>query len=367
MLKYIILVLIMYIIFNQYNENFGNYKTSCKSNNLPRLLKKAMIEHGLKLNQKELDYYMPCSYNKCEKMVRELKGSNNKKIFMIDGCDTIASKTTIFTTLKNKYGDKACDVMPETFNLKKKKEVKRFIEHFKNSKRKNPYHKFIMKNRYQRQQGLKIVNRIKQINKEMKRNKYYLIQDYLNNPYLINRRKVNLRYYLVIICRNGKVEGYIYKDGFVYYTPEYFDYHSIDSKKNITTGYIDRQVYLENPLTTQDFRNHLGPSKAAYFDKVVARKFYLMVDALKDKICNINKYPNSTLFQLFGADIAPSDKLDAHLMEINKGPDIGGKDERDSKLKFNMLKGIFELVDAKKCDGKTLSEICNKTNYQKIY
>ena len=83
-----------------------------------------------------------------------------------------------------------------------------------------------------------------------------------------------------------------------------------------------------------------------------------MVNALKDNICKVNKYPDSTLFQLF-ADIAPSDKLDAHFMEINKGPDIG-KDERDSKLKYNMLKGIFELVDTKKCDGKTLSKICNK-------
>ena len=88
-----------------------------------------------------------------------------------------------------------------------------------------------------------------------------------------------------------------------------------------------------------------------------------MVNALKDNICQIDEYPDSTLFQLFGADIAPSEKLDAHL-EINKGPDIGGKDERDSKLKYNMLKGIFDLVDTKKCDIKTLSKICFKNNYE---
>ena len=40
---------------------------------------------------------------------------------MIDGCDSVASKNRIFLTLKNKYGKKACKIMPETFNLKKKK------------------------------------------------------------------------------------------------------------------------------------------------------------------------------------------------------------------------------------------------------
>ncbi len=92
-----------------------------------------------------------------------------------------------------------------------------------------------------------------------------------------------------------------------------------------------------------------------------------MVNALKDNICRIKKYPDSTLFQLFGADIAPSDKLDAHFMEINKGPDIGGKDERDSKLKYNMLKGIFELVDAKNCNRNTLNKICIKTNFERVF
>ena len=28
-----------------------------------------------------------------------------------------------------------------------------------------------------------------------------------------------------------KVEGYIYRDGFVYYTPKFFDYNSIDPQK----------------------------------------------------------------------------------------------------------------------------------------
>tara|TARA_B100000767_G_scaffold50586_1_gene45772 strand:+ start:2196 stop:3299 length:1104 start_codon:yes stop_codon:yes gene_type:complete len=365
-LKIILIILLILSVINV-SENFTNYRTSCKSNYLPKLLKKVLIERGMKLNLTDWEYYLPCGYNSCEKQVRKLVGSKNKKIFMIDGCDTIASKNAIFKTLKKKYGNRASMIMPETFNLRIYSDVKRFVEHFKNKKKLINKPKFILKNHRQRQLGLKMINSIKTVEYEMKKKKYYLIQDYLNNPFLINKRKINLRYYLAIICRKGKVEGYIYRDGFVYYTPEFFDYNSIDPKKNITTGYIDRQVYVENPLTTQDFRNYLGSRKSKYFDKIVKKKFYLMVNALKDNICRIKKYPDSTLFQLFGADIAPSDKLDAHFMEINKGPDIGGKDERDSKLKYNMLKGIFELVDAKNCNRNTLNKICIKTNFERVF
>ena len=362
----IILILVLGIFLLSNMEGFNNYRTSCKSNRLPKLLQKVINEYRMKINNSDWDYYIPCGYNRCERQVRGLIGEKNKKIFMIDGCDTIASKNLIFKTLKKKYGNKAKNIMPETFNLRIKSDVRRFVEHFKNKKRGGNITKYILKNHRQRQEGLKMVNSMSQIKKEMKKKKFYLVQDYLNDPFLLNKRKINLRYYMVIICRKGKVEAYIYRDGFMYYTPKYFLRKSIDKDRNITTGYIDRQVYVENPLTTQDFRDFIGEAKAKYFDMMVRKKFILMANALKDNICQIDKYPDSTLFQLFGADIAPNKNLDVHFMEINKGPDIGGKDKRDSKLKYNMLKGIFELVNVRKCDGKTLSEVCNRVNYERI-
>ena len=43
----------------------------------------------------------------------------------------------------------------------------------------------------------------------------------------------------------------------MYYTKEYFKTNSLEYGPNITTGYIDRQVYQENPLTLDDFRKYL--------------------------------------------------------------------------------------------------------------
>ena len=46
----------------------------------------------------------------------------------------------------------------------------------------------------------------------------------------------------------------------MYYTPELFEKGNPSFKKNITTGYIDRKVYDENPLTHEDFKKYLDDS-----------------------------------------------------------------------------------------------------------
>ncbi len=61
----------------------------------------------------------------------------------------------------------------------------------------------------------------------------------------------------------------------------------------------------------------------------------------KNNFCqNIN---NS--FQLFGADIAVNNKLEPLLIEINKGPSLDAKDERDKMVKMNVVTDIFALLN----------------------
>ena len=54
-------------------------------------------------------------------------------------------------------------------------------------------------------------------------------------------------------------------------------------------------------------------------------------------------------FQLYGADIAIDNELKPLLMEINKGPDLSAKDERDKTLKlklcYDMLNSVNLLPD----------------------
>lgn len=347
--KLLLLFIIMIFLFYKVNENFNNYQTSCKSSgSISKLLKKALDEKNID-TEDEWEFFIPCDYNPAENVMKELKIKKGKKIFIVDGCDWITNKNTIYELIENKYGKDSNKIMPYTYNLNSRKKLESFYKRYNELKTLDPNTKFIMKNREQRQEGLKMVSKLKNIKNEVKKGNYYLIQEYLNNPYLISKRKINLRYYLLIVCRNNKIEAYYYNDGFVYYTPKYFNKKSINFKRNITTGYIDRKVYEENPLTVEDFRNHLGKNRKKW-DNVVLKKFKMLVKALKPRLCKLDKFNENTRFQIFGADLAPSDKLDCHFMELNKGPDLGGKDKRDSELKYNMLKGTLNLVSSNKFD-----------------
>ena len=144
-----------------------------------------------------------------------------------------------------------------------------------------------MKNNKQRQRGLKLVDNITDLKKEAD-DGFVLIQDYFKNPYLISKRKVNFRYYLLIVCRNGKISGYIHKNGFVYYTPKFYKENSLDFGRHITTGYIDRKIYDTNPLTLEDFRKHLekkNPGSSKIWDKNVENLMNKIIEALEIKIC----------------------------------------------------------------------------------
>jgi len=346
---YIVIIIILVLIIVYLNcattENFTNFHAPCGPTDL---LGSVMSEYDMKQNKNDWEYYIPCEYNTCEKKVTEFENEKNaKKLYMIDGCDVPASKMDLWNTLKKYYKKDAIKYMPETYLLYEEEDMKNFKDHFNNKNKEKPNHMFIMKNYAQRQEGIKIVTKLDDI-LDGYSNGFYLVQDYLYKPYLVNKRKVNFRYYTLIVCRNGIINGYIHRDGFVYYTPEFYDENSNDFNKHITTGYIDRKVYAENPLTLDDFRDHLNKSHQGLshiWDQNVKKLMYHIVKALSSRICKNKKLFHHTQFQLFGSDVAPTENLDAFLMEINKGPDLDAKDERDKKVKLTVQRDIFKIIE----------------------
>lgn len=348
----VLLILLMIILIINYHdrpyvENFGNYKSSCGE--YPELLEKVMKKRNMKEDNKDYDVYIPCSYNSCEKDVLAFESEKTgKKIFLIDGCDWIASKMALWELLKENYGKEASKYMPESFLLDNEKDLKEFPAHFEENKRKNPNQMYVLKNYAQRQEGIKLTRSLDEIMSGIK-DGWYLAQDYIYNPYIIDKRKINFRYYLLVICKNGCIEGYIHKDGFLYYTPEYYDENDMGFDKHITTGYIDRSVYDNNPLTLEDFRKHLDSKGCGFrkkWDNSAETLMNKVMEAISKKICKNPKLDNHVRFQLFGCDLAPTADLEVSLMEINKGPDLGAKDEgRDKDIKIRVQQDVFKTVD----------------------
>jgi hypothetical protein len=310
-------------------------------------------------NLLEASLIMPCTYETTDKEFDEIKRKKISeniygeyvRIFMLKNTDYLVSKIVLWLMIKNFYGaSDACKIMPYTWNLNSKQDINDFKKNFVKDRL------YIVKNNTQRQEGLLILDNLESIINS--NNKYLLVQELLQDPYLINGRKINLRVYCLFIKNSkGNIKICIYKDGFMYYTPEPFKKNTKEFSKNITTGYVDRKVYEENPLTHDDFRTYLDSNRnLSEIEKKFRNKNVKLSEYIFTQIYDILKsvyyiYTNLLSvedigigFQLYGADIAINDNLNPSLMEINKGPDLTAKDGRDRELKLKLSEDILKSV-----------------------
>ena len=153
-----------------------------------------------------------------------------------------------------------------------------------------------------------------------------------------------MRIYLLIVIKNNVCDWYIYNNGFMYYTPKHFIKGSMDKDVNITTGFIDRHVYDENPLTIQEMYKHIGREHAQILQGNIEKCFSKVCTRYKADFIKLNKDTPGIKFCIYGIDIAPDDKLDVLLIECNKGPSLDYKDKKDGALKYGMVRDAFAMV-----------------------
>lgn len=322
----------------------------CKSYPIGKINNEVLSNRGQMKNNKDWYMYFPCGYNNAEKEIKNINVKDStQKIFIIDGCDYIVSKFTLWQILKNKYGrDEASTILPNSFLSYKDEDLNEFWEFYNLQIKKNKQSKFILKKDLQRKEGINIVREKSEINKLIKDDKY-VIQEYLNNPFLINGHKVNLRYYLLIVCKKGINEAYLHSDGVTHYTFDLYNDKSLDFYKNITSSYEDRseyeKIYSKNPFSVNDFHYFLINNKYDY-----KSYFKNLIICLKKTLNACNPYIckshiNNTKFQLFGCDIAPDRNLNVRLMEFNKGPNMIPRNKSDKEIKLKVVNHILDIVD----------------------
>ncbi len=336
-------------------EGEVNYKRNKCKYKMSDTTKAILDENDIKNTKSSPALILPCSYNKINKEIKSIKLKNpEQRIFIIHGADQLTGKNSIWSNLVESYGRiEAARLMPKTYVLSNTIDILHLHNEFV------PTKLYILKKNVQRQEGLKITRSKNDILTAAK-DGFVIAQELLQDPYTINSRKINMRFYLLIVCQNGEVNAYVHRDGFMYYTKTEFEEDSIDIDPNITTGYIDRQVYEENPLTHEDFRRYLDEHNRmlsdieltyvgehrTISDLVFGNIYYMLkkvVNGVKHNLCK--EGPNEQItFQLFGADVALNKDLEPMLMEINKGPDMGAKDERDYAVKHGVMEDTFKVV-----------------------
>jgi hypothetical protein len=278
----------------------------------------------------------------------------NKVLFGIKGCDLLVSKNNLWKLLENKYGRfNAKQIMPETWILSNNEQMKLF---------KNDYsekHMYIMKKNIQRKEGLLLTNNLEEILNNGDK-KFRIVQKYMKNTYMINRRKINLRIYLLIIYKNNKLTSYYYKNGKCIYTNK--DYTgSNELEENITSLNLDMNIYEKSPFDLFELMNYMDTKKYLILIQNIKNNLKKLEIMYRTMIGNLNKNENkNTHFQLFGLDYIFDNDLNVYLLELNKGPDMTSKNDKDYVLKYRIYEDLLNKVGIIKYNKKNKKNMFEK-------
>ena len=303
-------------------------------------------KYNIGKNDDKWQLFLPCNYDEINKEIDQLPVKENAKYFIVANTDEMVAKELLWKNVVLYHGlEKALTMMPQSYILYDPEDVKKFERNYV------PNKIYIMKKNIQRQEGLKITKNKNEIVNGFKNGGYVVVQELLQNPYIIDGRKTNMRFYILVTVINNNLKVYVYNDGFMYYTKDNFVKNSTEAGPNITTGYIDRSVYDKNPLTHTDLVKYLDTHEKPIENRPISATVFERIYFLLSQVyasyygkLNAEKLKNNLTFQLYGIDIAFSDKFEPVIIEINKGPDMDAKDKRDAELKHNVVEDILITV-----------------------
>ena len=351
-------ILIIYYFWDSDISNvFENFSTisyyKCPHLGLGKNYKEVYDKHNINRidNPEDSDIYVPCGYNNVENELRFLNKFNKKqKIYGINGCDNIVSKNGIWNLIEQKYGrEKASTLMPETYILYKPQDIEILKQKF------NPNSIYLLKKNIQRKLGIELTQDLKMI-LDNQNSSFKVVQNYVDDLYLIGKRKVNLRLYFLIMCKNGKVKSFLHRQGKCIYTNLDIDSKEdyLHKEKHLTSLNLNTEVYDTRPESLEDLEKHLGKDKFLLLMNNIVINLKLVVLAVQGSLCRLNKFKDNTCFQLFGIDYIFDNKMTPFLLEMNKGPDMSIKSQNDPITKQKVLEDVFIETGIVKDKGRSL-------------
>jgi tubulin polyglutamylase TTLL9 len=212
--------------------------------------------------------------------------------------------------------------------------------------------------------GIFLFRNLKDINRWRSENRWksenpdveaYVVQRYINNPFLVGGKKFDMRIY-ALVSSFTPLTVWLYRGGFARFSATKYSGVSVDNIGN-------NQMHLTNVAVQKQAENY-DPESGNKWD-LRDLKLYLLsrfgvatVDKLFREIQNIvlrslmsveNVMINDKhCFELYGYDILFDENLKPWLIEVNASPSLSANTREDYNMKYSMLNDMFDIVDMEK-------------------
>jgi len=196
----------------------------------------------------------------------------------------------------------------------------------------------------------------------------YVVQRYLNNPYLIEGLKFDLRIY-VLVYGCDPLRVYIYKEGLVRLATEKYEKanaRNIDNKCMHLTNYAINKKNENFIFNEDEDKADIGNKRSlgflwSYIDsqggnsklllKRIKRIIVKSLCAVQPQLahsyrtCQPNDVGNNMCFEVLGFDVLLDEKLKPWLLEVNHTPSFCADTPFDYKVKKELIYNTIKLLD----------------------
>jgi hypothetical protein len=157
----------------------------------------------------------------------------------------------------------------------------------------------------------------------------YIVQKYLEKPFLIKKRKFDIRLYTLVTCINGVFQAYFYKEGYLRTASKNYNPNDLENKFiHLTNDAIQNKCedYGKfeggNKMSYNDFQRYLDSIKANvnFIEGVLPSIKKIVQDSIKATWKKLNSERRLLNFEIFGYDFLLDSNLKPWLLEVNTNP-----------------------------------------------
>lgn len=181
----------------------------------------------------------------------------------------------------------------------------------------------------------------------------YIVQKYIEKPFLINKRKFDIRLYTLVTCINRVFQAYFYTEGYLRTTSKAYNSNDLENKYiHLTNDAIQNKCedYGKyeggNKLSYKDFQRYLHSKKIPinFTDQILPKIKKIVQNTIKATWKKLNSEWRLLNFEIFGYDFILDHNLKPWLLEVNTNPCLELSSTNLARIIPAMLENALKIV-----------------------
>ena len=178
---------------------------------------------------------------------------------------------------------------------------------------------------------------LEQIRSELKSNPHtktgkhtFIIQKYIEKPFLVNKRKFDIRCFSLITCLNGVTQGYFFSEGYLRTASKNFSLSITNKYIHLTNDAVQKhsedygKFENGNKMSYNDFQryldNHYTDKSVSFIEEILPQIKKIVRDTMQAVFLKLDPNNRAHSFEIFGYDFLIDSDLKPWLLEVNTNP-----------------------------------------------